>query len=313
MKDFLVIGNITNDLIPTPHLGGGVSYSGFAIKKLGGTVSMITVANSEHKYIRTLLEMGINVETVPPENESYRDKVTTMVLNYNSIGQRTINVEEIQGKVYIKPSSIELGSSILVAPIINEFDYAFVEALKSRGKLFITMQGFFRYVKDGKIINHRPDDEKGFLKMVSLANLVIFSEEDMIFNEKVDHEYIKEIKRVSNISILTRGEKGIIIFQQGKLPIEISAFRLNTSEIKDFTGAGDCCAASFIWYFSKYKDLKTAGVFACLYSALKIAGLGGGETGLETIPSIEQVRTFIHDNKNRYDIFLQKNGVNLNI
>ena len=118
-------------------------------------------------------------------------------------------------------------------------------------------------------------------------------------------ELLNRIKASSQNVVLTQGAKGSTIFTRDGQKLKIKAFRLDKDEIRSFTEAGDCYAAAFITDYVKSKDLKKAGVFASFFAAIKITELG---IGVETTPTLDEVKAFIRQNKQRVREFLKSNN-----
>lgn len=311
MNNFFAIGHITNDLEPVPHLGGGVSYSSLAAKRLGFGPHIITKCLPNHPYIDELKNAGIEVSNLVVRDPQFETKITTFKNFYDEKGRRRQIVPQVQEKITIDDlknfPNIPEGSIILIATVAAEVDEELFFELSHLGDLAITPQGYFRKIEPDGIVTQIKWEK---VNALAHAKITVLSDEDITFDKEkgIDTEFLQKIKDNSKIVVLTQGEKGATVFEKDKEPIYIKAFPLREDELKDFTGAGDTYASAFITRYQKINDLKDASIFAALCSALKIAGIEGG-IGLASIPRLETVQTFIENNRDRFNQFLKENGV----
>lgn len=76
-KNFFAIGHITDDLEPSSHLGGGVSYSGFVADRLGYFVHVITKCPPFSRYINKLNRLGITVHRLSDRDLRFEQVITS--------------------------------------------------------------------------------------------------------------------------------------------------------------------------------------------------------------------------------------------
>lgn len=302
---FVAIGHIVDDIEPTHHLGGGVSYSAVAAARLGIPATIITKCPADHPYIAELTSYGIDVVVLP----SKKNTITSFSNIYDTRGRRTQKVLGQQESITatdIETVSKEMfkDATILVAPVVGEVDMDLFSVLAKKGTLAITPQGYFRHIESNGSVRQKP--WSGFRQYLPHADIVIFSEEDVSIDGVVNKTLLEDIKKAVKITILTRAENGATIFAYGT-SLHIPAFSLKSIEIKDFTGAGDTFATSFIISYIQSHNLAKAGSAACLFSALKIMGFGG--IGIDSIPKKEQIDAFIENNRERVEEYLEKNNV----
>ena len=299
-KDFYAIGHITNDLEPFPHVGGGVTYSAVVATRLGFNAHIITKCAVDSPYIQELKDMGIQVHVLPLRDVT-KEHITTSFKNvYDSNGKRTQyspqRQEHIASEDLVNFPDIKADSTILIAPVIGEIEPELLEILSQKGNLSVIPQGYFReFAHDGKV-SQRPLANSSFFKY---AQYTILSEEDLGFD---DGSFTNILKEVCPTLVLTKGDKGSTIYKQNQ-QTQIPAFSLNPDEIVDFTGAGDCYAASFLVQKAEGKSDTEAAYFASFFAAQKIGGLGGKEVGLPTIPTKEQVEKYKNENTHRVNTF----------
>lgn len=308
------VGHITNDLEPSPHLGGGVSYTGFATTKLGQPTAIITKCSVQSPYIRELSDLRIVVNRLPVRESSFEYATTAFKNFYDENENRHQIVPEIQETINLDDlknfPNIPQDTIILVATVVGEVDTRLFPELAKRGHLVVTPQGYFRKIENDGTVKHQPWQN---LSALAHAKMVILSDEDLTFDEKkgIDMEMFAQIRTLCPLAVLTQGTKGATIFERDTgQEIHTGVFRLAADEVKDLTGAGDTYAAAFMIRYEQTKNIKEASVFAALYSALKIKSIGGEGKGMITIPTLNQVQAFVNDEKTRFDEFLKENGLN---
>lgn len=311
-RDFYAIGHITNDLEPASHLGGGVSYSGVAAARLGISSHIITECPPNHSYIQELTNLGVKVHRLPAVSPRLESAITSFRNFYDEKGRRHQIVSQRQDDINTLDlphfPAISKDAIILVAPVVGEVNVELYPFFAKQGLLVVTPQGYFRSIEEDGMVKRSPWKD---IEALSHAKITILSDEDLTFDQDkgMDTNLLNKIREYCQITVLTQGENGATIFEKGKSEVHVGVFRLEKNELRDFTGAGDSYASAFVDHYSLWGNLKEAGVFASLYSALKIRGLGGEGIGLATIPTREQVQTFVRDNEERFNEFLRENGL----
>lgn len=304
-RTFVAIGHITNDSQPTDHLGGGVSYSGMVAERSGLKTSILTKCRENDPYVNYLRERGIDVYVAP----SKLDTITTFANIYDKEGNRKQKVSTIQETITaedlneLSPGLLN-GAVALVAPVIDEVDMSVFPALKEQGAtVAVTPQGYFREAaSDGTVLQKRWD---GFTKYLPYTSAVVFSNEDLTNGGKVDRGLQREIVEASPLAVMTLGGEGVIIYEQGKDPVEVPAFPLYPTEIVDLTGAGDTFTARLL-IGAEDKPRATAAAEAHVYTAVKLMGRNG--LGLDSIPTEGQVAAFARTHQDRVEEYFAKNG-----
>lgn len=284
-KSFTAIGHIVNDIEPHAHLGGGVSYASIAAAKLGYKASIITRCPPDHPYIDQLKHLGVTVHVLPVKNNT----ITSFSNIYDTDGHRTQRVTKQQDPITLADLKdiekfLEQDSIILAAPVIGEVDMKLFPHLARYASLAVTAQGYFRHIEQDGRVRHRP--WAGFEKYLKFCQMTIFSQEDISINGEPDNTLLEKIKNACETVVLTQGEKGATVYQQGQNSLHTDAVSLKDSKIVDFTGAGDVFAAAFIAEYAKSGDVKSAAKFAHRYAALKLMGKDG--IGIGSIPNLEE-------------------------
>jgi sugar/nucleoside kinase (ribokinase family) len=309
-RKFIAIGHIVNDTEPLDHPGGAVAYAGIAASYLGAQTQIITKCPKGHPYIEFLESNGVHVHRLTSQSND----ITTFKNFYNEKGERKQMVlskqELIQASDFNHIQTDFLRDAIiLVGTVIGEVDMKLFPELASLGKLAVSPQGYFRKVGERGDVSYQ--EWVGFEKYLSSAQVVVLSTEDLTIGGVFQEKILRKLREYSRIVVLTRGDGGTTIYEQGKKPMHTYAFALLDTEIKDFTGAGDTYASAFLLFYEQTNDTKLASIMASLYAAVKIAGMHG--IGMDSIPGKLEITLFLESRKERLREFLKANSVAVDI
>lgn len=309
-EEFFAIGNITDDLEPAPHLGGPVSYMSVTARRLGMVANIITKAPAGHPYLDELSDLVVAVKRLPNADPAAESDIIAFRNFYDKKGRRHQVVSHKQTAIGPTdlPNFPDLPeqSVVFVAPVIDEVEPELFQDLSRKGYLVVAPQGYFRTVREDGNVERRPWTA---VDSLAAAELVILSDEDLTFDGEMDTGYLDKIKSLCPIVVLTRGGEGLSVFQQGEEPLNIRAIPMTAEEFISPTGVGDSCAAALTWHYRKWGKLREAAIFATLYPALKLMGLGGSPRGVQALPTLEQVKQFIDSDPGRFKAFLASNGL----
>jgi sugar/nucleoside kinase (ribokinase family) len=303
---FVAIGHIVNDTAPHDHLGGGVSYSAIAARRLGHEAHIITKCARDHPYIADMKHMGVRVHLLPTK----LDTITSFENIYDQNRRRTQYVPEVQEPITradlpFFPEGLLDDATVLVAPVIHEVDMDLYPVLARSKMLAVAPQGYFRALNPGGKVIQKP--WVGFEGSLRHAHATIFSENDIaIGSDTLMGKFLKAIVSECSLVALTRGAKGASIYGEGKTS-EFGALSLHPHEEEngDSTGAGDTFAAALVTELAKGVELRAAAVSAAFFAALKIRGLGRGN-GIDAVPTLEEVRQFAETSPQRVQSFLEQ-------
>jgi sugar/nucleoside kinase (ribokinase family) len=302
--NFVAIGHIVNDTAPPNHLGGGVSYSAIAARRLGHEAHIITKCPQDHPYIADLEHMGVRVHLLPTK----LDTITSFENIYDQNGKRTQHVPEVQEPITCAdlrffPQDLLKDATVLVAPVIHEVDMNLYPALAESKMFAVAPQGYFRARNpDGKVTQERWAGFEGFLRH---AHATIFSDKDIaIGSDTVDEELLKAIVDECSLVAVTCGAKGASIYREGTT-FEFGALSLQRDETNALTGAGDTFAAALVTELARGTELRAAAVSAAFFAALKIRG-ADRRNGVDAIPTLEELTQFAEANPQRVQCFLEQ-------
>lgn len=312
-KEFFAIGHITNDTLPTPHVGGGVSYTAYSAKQLGYEAHIITKAPEQSRFVQELQALGIIVHCLPIIDLKNAEKVTSFANVDDVYGRRKQYVSETQEKIEVSDIQhfphIPESALVMVAPVIGEVSPNALKALSSHHKIAVTPQGYFRSIESDGAVRRSRWEEMSSLKNAWLS---VLSNEDISFDQSqiADVSTQENLRKIAPLLSITAGENGSELSFSGRAKrIHIEALPLKPQELQDFTGAGDTYAFAFLSTFAETRDPVEAGVFASLFSALKIADIAEGGKGLATVPNLSLIQKFRKAYPKRMRDFLASNGV----
>lgn len=313
MREIFTVGHITNDIGPEDRLGGAAPFSAVAAKRLGMEAQLITKAPSTHPYLAELAQEGVGVTCLPVRDSRLQDNIATFENRYvgDTRHQIATNIQEqITAEDLGSFPEIPDGAVIMVATVMDDADPELFQRFSDKNYLVVTPQGYFREADAAGKVSQRPWEAAASL---ANAELVILSNADITFeNGPSVPTYINDLRSECPLLVLTKGSNGLTIYTRDEKELDILPFKLDQKEIVSPTGAGDSCATAFLWAYLKTNDVRLAGVFAGMYPALKLMGVGEKAShGISALPSLEQVRKYIKRNRARVTDYLQANKLEL--
>jgi hypothetical protein len=162
---------------------------------------------------------------------------------------------------------------VLFAPIANEVDFTLSRLFPSSLKV-ATIQGALRAWNE--------DGEVSFTAMnwsnLKGVDVVVFSEEDINY----DRSILRDIQKNVNHFVMTKAEKGCEVYLNGYFK-SFPAFKVEKA--KDYTGAGDVFAISYILAFYSSRNISFSARFANAAASLSIENIG-----LKRLPTFSAIR-----------------------
>ncbi|WP_455276118.1 PfkB family carbohydrate kinase [[Eubacterium] cellulosolvens] len=263
---FLVIGNITKDLIKTRrmerNLFGGTSFAGLIARKLGYESSILTKGNYKlEEWISYLGKNGIQV--LLQEDE----QTASFVNDYSSIDRKQSLLEFTKKIVFDIQKDFDI---IHFNPVYQEIDLDLVKNARKKCRyLSLDVQGLVREQEDRKIQGRFWIEREDWLKYLDFLK-VGKNEINLISRLKNYEKICEELKSFGVKTIaLTFGRDGSIIYynQSYKIP----AFETNTI---DETGAGDVFGSSFAIKHYETGNIIEAALFATASASFVVEDFG---------------------------------------
>ena len=247
--DYLVVGHITQDVVPDGYVPGGTaSYSALTARAFGLRVGILT-AYAQDAILPDLRDIQI-VSTISEDSTVFENKYTK-----DGRHQRILSRAEILHPNQI-PQSWAAPKIVHLGPIADEVDPSFVRAFP-KSFVGVTPQGWYRaWDQEGKVGFNNYIEAKHYLQY---ADAVVLSIEDLQFDEGIIADLVYGIR----VLVITEGSCGARIYWNG----DVRTFRAPEKEEVDATGAGDIFATAFFIRMSQTQDPWTSGRFATYIAA----------------------------------------------
>jgi sugar/nucleoside kinase (ribokinase family) len=270
------IKQIYKKMGPAVEISGGSAANTIAgVASFGGKAAFLgTIADDEFGKIfgHDIRSIGVTFDVAPIANGAPTSRSLILV---TPDGERTMNT--------FLGISTSLSEAQLNANLIRESEILYLEgylfdepqAKQAFHSALQTAKGSNRKValslSDGFCVDrHRGE----FLKLIRSGIDILFGNESEIKSLYQTESFDLAAKNASEdakLAVLTRGEKGSVIFCEAK-SIEIA--REYVRELVDTTGAGDLYAAGFLFGYAKGYDLAICGQLASLAASEVISHIG---------------------------------------
>jgi len=276
---FVSIGHFTHDITEDGLiLGGAASYSSIAARRLGWRTGVVSAVGRDFLHLKRFdgipIALAGTTRNLPPEGS-----LTTTFTNTYENGVRSQVLSGVASQIcpeHIPPDWLN-AEIVYLCPVANEIHPAVVNMFPD-SLIGASPQGWMRqWDDDGRVSQRKWKDAPEVLPHV---DVVVMSEEDITPFPEIVYEYAE----LADIVVLTRGEKGATLFQNGQ-QFDSPAF---TTCTVDPTGAGDVFAAAFLGNFYQTRDVHKAATFANYAASFVVE-----KEGTEGIPDLARVRSRI--------------------
>jgi hypothetical protein len=268
--DYLVIGHLTEDLLPTgSRLGGTAAFSALTARALGLRVGVVTSA-SETTSLAAL--EGVRVVRVPsPYTTTFENSATahgrTQTLHHQAL---PILLESV-------PEAWRSAPIVHLGPVVHEVDPGYAPQL-SASLLGITPQGWMRtWDEAGRVA---PQKWESAEMLGPQAGAVVISREDIAEDEEV----IESLAHQMRVLAVTEGAAGSVLYWNG----DRRRFRAPEMPEVDGTGAGDIFATALFVRLYTTRDPWEAARFAT-----RLASYSVTRRGLDAIPTKKEIEDSI--------------------
>lgn len=269
--DYLIIGNITEDLTPKGSVPGGTAlYSALTAHRLGKRVGLVTRYPNE-AVARALLP-GVGVHVLPTERAS-----TFSNLYQGNHRQQIIHHVAPPMTLNDVPSDWRNAPIVHFGPIAREADHSLISQFPN-SLVCATPQGWMR----------KWDALTGLVSYMPLADVhslfrpidvLVFSAEDVADDPLAMRELIDSVP----IAVVTEAVDGAIVYSKDGSR-QLSARPAN---VVDPTGAGDVFAAAYFVHLYESGDPHQAAAFANVVASFAIEGIG-----IKAIPTRDKVEAW---------------------
>ena len=274
--DYLIIGNVTQDLLPDGGftIGGTVTYSARTALALGRRVVAVTSADPALDLDPVL--SGIEVARWPSENTLTFENIYTPAGReqfLHALGA-PLNLEAV-------PHDWRQPAIVHLAPLAGECNLALADAFPG-AFVGVTPQGWMRAWDDAGRVH--VSEWSGADQVLPKVDAAVMSVNDADGDEAT----IARFARLAPVLAVTLGPKGCRVYAHG----EERHIPVKKSPEVDPTGAGDIFAAAFFVCMQQNDDPWSAADFANQVAALSVkrAGWAGTPTP-EEVAHIRCVET----------------------
>lgn len=266
--DYLVIGHVTQDVIPNGfRLGGTVSFSALTAKALGLRVGVVTSCRDD----LPLSELaGIQVVRLQV------DRNTTFLNTQTANGRvQTLLHRADTLEPYHIPDAWRQTPLVHIGPVAQEISPQITRGLEGEF-IGVTPQGWLRQWDSKGHVGYSDWLEAPYF--LPLVNAVVISVEDVNFREEVIDDFQSYIR----ILVVTEGSCGARIYWNG----DLRRFRSPTVAEIDPTGAGDIFATAFFHRLTTTNDPWEAARFATGLASLSVT-----RAGLMGVPTPDEIQS----------------------
>jgi 1D-myo-inositol 3-kinase len=273
---FVIVGHVTQDVVPSGLAVGGATYSARMAHSLGERVGLVTSAAEDFDFAAAL--PGVQVERVPsPSTSTFENRY---------IGDRRdqyVRAAAAALDAAAVPPTWRGANIAMLAPFTNEVRPGVEDAFEG-SLVAATPQGWLRrWGADGLV---HLEGWSTLVPRLSRLDAVILSEDDVQRDEATIDLLRRSIPRL----VVTRGARGGSLFQNGELT-RYPAFPAN--EV-DPTGAGDGFAAAFLIELHRTGDAVRACFFGSCAASFVVEA-----PGADGIPTPEQIEARLAEGPKR--------------
>jgi sugar/nucleoside kinase (ribokinase family) len=269
MIDYLVVGHLTRDLIPSgTRLGGTAAYSSLTARAMGLRVGVLT-ACEECLSAKELEAAGIQVVGMRADQTTTFENIQTPAgrIQYIHTIAPTIDLSMV-------PEAWRSTPIVHLGPVAREIDPNILRAFNT-SFIGLTPQGWLRGWDEGGQVQFSDWPEAAFV--LQQAGAAVISIEDIQGDESLIDEMASSIR----VLAVTEGAAGARLYWNG----DLRRFAAPKVQEVDPTGSGDIFAASFFIRLNATRDPWEAARFATILAAQSVR-----RPGLEGIPTPEEVQ-----------------------
>jgi 1D-myo-inositol 3-kinase len=277
VPDYLVVGTITKDVLPSGYtVGGTVTYGAITAHRLGRRAAIVTSASSD-------LTLPPEFVSIPVEWVSALQTTTFRNLYHN--GTRTQYIESLSEPIPASaiPGAWRQAPMVHLGPLVQELDESLVHEFND-ALIVATPQGWLRrWDEAGKVSLKRWEKAEELLPYVAA---VVLSTEDVSGDAALLDRFIA----LAPVVVVTQGRMGAAVYSAGVK----EEFPTRPAREVDPTGAGDVFAAAFLIRLyetaatRQSPDLGEAVRYANVVASFSVEG-----PGFSAIPSRDQVEDYL--------------------
>jgi len=256
------------------NLGGATTFTSFAVKTLGESVSVVSRVGGDfpEAYLRWLREEGIDVSAV----KRYPQESTTSfeICYSNDFSERMLKLTCKGSPIGFDDIPCDLSAkAIHVAPIAGEISYETMKHLKSCCNILsFDPQGLLRcFDENGNVSLSLQPMDKRVLGLVNVCKVSL----DELFVLTGLSELDMAVKALHDVGvetvIVTMGAKGSLLSVND---ICFSVPACKSSVVVDPTGAGDVFIGAFLVEYLRGEESLWCASMGSAASSMVVEGLG---------------------------------------
>jgi len=273
LPEFIVIGHITQDMLPGGGLGlgGTISYAATTAQRMGYRVGVVTSTGPDLSAEQALPFAQIACR---------QSAKTTVFENIYLDGERRQILHQRAGTLHCEHVPREWRNALIahLGPLDQEIGEDVFRCFGDKVLIGVTPQGFLRRWDDrGRVSFVDWDPPESILRRI---NVLVLSEQDVPDPDGLARAWGRFIE----VIVVTRAERGATVFHSGE-PCDYPA---RPAQQVDPTGAGDVFAAAFMVRLLETKDPCQAARFANAVASFSIEG-----PGIRGIPMRPQVEAYL--------------------
>ncbi|MGI3066450.1 aminoimidazole riboside kinase [Vibrio diabolicus] len=306
MNNIWVTGDAGVDLIPDGESrylkcpGGAPANVAVAISRLGGSVSFFGRVGRDplgHFMKQKLEQEGVNTEHMHLDEKK---RTSTVIVGLDDSGERSFTF-------MVKPSA----DQFFTTHDIPKFDshswmHCCSIALARDPSRSATFESMKRIKASGGFVSFDPnireevwpdqdEIEKTVIKAVELADVVKFSEEEILFLTKTQtlEDALATFEQSEKLVVITLGAKGTLALFNGEQKFVPSS---KVDHVIDTTGAGDAFVGGLLARLSQTENWRTWNeIIPAIQWGNQCGALTTTKKGAMTaLPSLELVSSFIN-------------------
>lgn len=266
--DYLIIGHVTQDLLPDGvRFGGTALYTALTAQRLGWQVGLVTCLPLSLELDAAL--PGVHLHCIDSE------RATTFENHYQGDDRRQ-QLHHVAPALTLAhvPEAWRRAPVVHLAPVAREVDPA-LAAHFPHSLLCATPQGWLRGWDEQGQVHYRPLENPR--RQLQALDLMVFSVEDV----NHDPAAMRALIRAVPIAVVTQAARGAVLYNQdGARPIPA-----RPAQVVDPTGAGDVFAAAFFTRLYECRDPLEAAAFANVVASLSIEKPGA--SGIPTHAEVD--------------------------
>lgn len=265
--DYLLIGHVTQDVVPQGFsLGGTASYSALTARAMGLRVGVVTAC---HPELRLPELKGISIVRYPSEYSTTFANIQTEHGRVQYLYHRAADLD-----ISMVPDTWRSARIVHLGPLNQEVDVKLARAFPD-SFVGVTPQGWMRAWDASGRVSYTDWLEARYV--LEAADAAVISVEDVRGDEAVIEDMVSAVR----VLVVTEGVTGARLYWNG----DMRYFRAPAQNEIDPTGAGDIFAAVFFNRLEYTRDPWEAARVATQLAALSVT-----RKGLASVPTEEEVK-----------------------